>query len=984
MAQRTLIASALRRAKVKATEVSYMEAHGTGTPLGDPIEFRAFSSVLGADRQKDNPLWIGSAKTNIGHAEAAAGVAGMIKVALAMKHGVIPPHLHFTSINPNIDLAESHAQIPMRLETWTHKRKIAGVSSFGMLGTNSHVVMEAPDSAAAGGPANRYAPASQETVARVLTISAKTTSSLETLLTSYISELGRDESMIDWSGLCNTAARRRAHLAERVAVVAKSKLQAATRLTEFLKNGVAPGVARGRVRHGDRRKIAFLFSGQGSQYIGMGADLYEKSLVFRTYFDRVNEMIRSLLDIDLTKLLLNSSRDVFERGDTKVLQPLIYAVEIGLAEVWKALGIRPTVVIGHSLGEYAAAVTAGVLSVEDGARIVARRSQIMSDIHGNAGMLSTDLSRADADEICRLWPMIDLSAENGSRSHVLSGPTEKLTELEAELKSRGIRAKRLSVSHAFHSRQMDGVLAQFSAGIQSIQFAAPKIRFLSTVTGDRADQSIICNTKYWTDHIRKPVLFGPAIQRTKDEGIDTLIEIGPGEALITMGRLNRPGDGLVWLGSILSGKPDSERILQSIAELHVSGVQCNWEQVVGLGGGETAEVPGSLPLYPFTKKVFSNVWAGRAAGESDVLRSASSEVQNSASAPNQVPESSVNSLESGIRAIISDLLGLEDPAALDASNEFGQMGLDSVMAIKARDRISRLMSGSKELPQTLVFEYPTLERLLAHLAPGSGQQAERESTKEQIENRWVKVPRRRPEAKLRIYCMHYATGSTNMYRNWPDLIHPEVEVRPIQLPGRWERLREPLFSESGPLVDALFKAIAPELDQIPYALFGYSLGGVLSWELCRRVRKAGLPLPVHLFPAASMPPQMIFNTETHSAPEGTLLRAVDKILGGVPHQLVQEAAGNVTFPIIRNDFAVFDNYQYEPQEPFDFPITAFGGLQDVLVTPKFLEFWSTHTRGRYSERYFHGGHFFFLTEESKIISELNLILDDGLRKGATR
>ncbi|MEU7260676.1 hybrid non-ribosomal peptide synthetase/type I polyketide synthase [Streptomyces rimosus] len=598
-AQSEVIRRALASASVSPSEVNYVETHGTGTPLGDPIELRALAAALG-DRDDADPVLVGSVKTNIGHLEPAAGIAGLIKVVLSLQNDEIPPHLHLEEVNPEIGIDELPLRIPTGPTPWPRggTPRIAGVSGFGASGTNAHVIVaDAPDDVTEQGPVH-----GPERTAHVLTVSARTPAALDQLVTRYRDRLAA-AAEDELGDICFTAAVGRKHFVHRVAVIGSSGAELAARLAA-VDTSVA-GARRGRVLPGHRPKVAFVFTGQGAQYHGMGATLYATEPAFRAAIDRCEELLGTLLPRPLRAVLgYSTDADAALIDETEYTQPAMFAVEYALARLWRSWGIEPAFVLGHSLGELTAACVAGVMSLADGLRLAVRRGQLMHELT-ERGAMATVFAEPDRVRQALLpWSTeLSLAAVNGPQSVAVSGSESALQALLGELTKQGVRSKRLSVTRAFHSPLMEPMLDRFEQEAAQIRFARPTIPIVSNVTGSLLGKDEF-DAGYLARHVRMPVEFLAGMNTLFEQGCDTFLEIGPAPVLVGMAKRfapRRPKDAqrFAFLPSLRSGQDDWRVMLDSLAALHTAGAQVDW---AGLDAGR-ARRRTAIPTYPFEHNV---------------------------------------------------------------------------------------------------------------------------------------------------------------------------------------------------------------------------------------------------------------------------------------------------------------------------------------------------------------------------------------------
>ncbi|MFH9065060.1 SDR family NAD(P)-dependent oxidoreductase [Streptomyces coeruleorubidus] len=578
-AQEDMLRAALQDAGTEGRDVSYLEAHGTGTSLGDPVELQAVWRVLGSGRRPDEPLHIGAVKSNIGHCESAAGMAGIFKTVLAMRHGVIPANLHFAAPNPHVAWADMNVRVVDTATPWRAdgRPRVAGVSGFGFTGTNAHLVLaDAPETQDAPVPDNG-GPAVRPTC--LLPLSAPDTEGLERLSSAWRHRLvnAAEEEL---TPLALTAGRGRAQFAHRRCLIGASREELLAGLDEE-----TPRTTAGPPR------IAFLFAGQGSQFFGMGRELYETEPVFRETFDRCDRILAPSLGASLTDLVFyGSDRDAVH--ETRVTQPALVTLEVSLAALWESWGVEPAVVMGHSVGEIAAALHAGVMDLTTGLTLIADRARLMQGTDRGA-MLSVLAPESRVLE----WIAdheLDIAAVNGPEATVVSGAPVEIDALAARLTEERVRHRRLGVSHAFHSRLLDPVLDEFAALLKTMEFRSPRVPAVSNLTGEPVAPGTY-DADYWTRHARNPVLFHTGAQALAGLGVDLCLEIGPDRTLINLVRAAgaEPPGGLA--SSLRRGKADRASLLTAARTLYLRGQDLDWRRVQPPSGVSRADAP----LYPF-------------------------------------------------------------------------------------------------------------------------------------------------------------------------------------------------------------------------------------------------------------------------------------------------------------------------------------------------------------------------------------------------
>ncbi|WP_218081868.1 type I polyketide synthase [Anthocerotibacter panamensis] len=592
LSQQTVIRSALGYAGLRPEQVSYLEAHGTGTPLGDPIEVEALKQVYGQPRSAGRDCLLGSVKTNMGHLESAAGICALIKVVLSLHHQTIPPVVHFQTLNPNISLDGTPFRIATALQPWVTggERRFAGVSSFGFGGTNAHVVLEEA-------PVPTVSSASVKRPLHLFTLSARSEKALSTLAMRYLEHLINHPDL-EMTDLCHTANIGRTAFLHRLALVAETTQQVQEQLAGFIASGSAPGLQVGRVPD-TRPKLVFLFSGQGAQYVGMARELYTTQPTFRQTLDHCGELLTPYLKQPLLEVLFPAAGRSSPLDETAYAQPVLFALEYALAHLWRSWGVVPDAVLGHSLGEYVAACVAGVFSLEDGLRLVAERARLMQALPGG-GAMAVVLAPADQVQsaIAAYGPAVTIAALNGPTNTVLSGPQDLLEKILFTLEQAGAYTKSLPVSHAFHNQAVEPVVASLRPLAQSVQSLAPRIPLVSNLTGQLFEPGRGPDADYWCDHLQKPVRFADQIQTLADRGYEVFVEIGPANALAQMGKRCLPKGRGTWLTSLKKEEDNWQTLLSTLQTLYLLGLPLDWN------GLDRDYHPRrvALPTYPFERR----------------------------------------------------------------------------------------------------------------------------------------------------------------------------------------------------------------------------------------------------------------------------------------------------------------------------------------------------------------------------------------------
>lgn len=603
-AQQAVLREALANAGVAPAEIGYLETHGTGTRLGDPIEVSALKAVLMDGRLADGRCGLGSVKTNIGHAEAAAGMAGMIKVLLILRHGQIPPHLHLQKMSPLVAglLAKTPFFIPTAPEPWPLMgRRLAGVSSFGFGGTNAHVILEE----AIRGKDLR-AEEAPEYPLQVLALSAKSKPALQALVGRYVRFLeAHPETAV--ADLCFSANTSRSDFLYRLAVVEEATAPLAQKLAAFSSSMVDAGVYLGE-RAQQPPKVAFLFTGQGAQYVDMGRELYRTEPLFRDTMNDCARLLRERFDLPLLEVLYpaeSNGRSLLDR--TLYAQPALFVLEYALAKLWRSWGIEPTAVLGHSLGEYVAACVAGAIDLESALGLVAERAKLLESLPPNGTMFQVQgVPEAVAAIVAAVGGELAVAAINTPSSVVISGERQAVAEVVARCEHQKMTCRPLNVSHAFHSPLVEPILDAFEAVAATVNYTQPRVTLLSNLDG----QPIGCPTAaYWRQHLRGTIQFAAGMRTLYEQGYRVFVEIGPSSTLSSLGKRCLP-EGCTLLPSLRRGQSDWQQLLQSLAALYAQGLKIDWQR----GDPSAMRRRIVLPTYPFQRERhwFSSDLASRA------------------------------------------------------------------------------------------------------------------------------------------------------------------------------------------------------------------------------------------------------------------------------------------------------------------------------------------------------------------------------------
>ncbi len=695
--QAAVIADAIAAAGVHPDSIGYVETHGTGTTLGDPIEIEGLTKAFrrrGA--QQRNSCAIGSVKTNVGHLDAAAGVTGLIKATLTLQNQQLPPSLNFTRPNPAIDFANSPFFVNTQLRAWPQNGtpRRAGVSSFGVGGTNAHVVLEEAPAQPAASVAQPW---------QLLTISARSRSALQQASTRLLQHL-RQQPDANLADIAYTLQVGRKAFEQRRTLVVRDVADAIQTLED------ASGQRGTNDQARNERSVVFMFPGQGAQYVGMAQELYRDEPVFRTWVDRCAELLRPHLGQDIRTVIYAEPQNAEDKlqplNQTALTQPALFVVEYALAQLWQSWGVQPQALIGHSIGEYVAACLAGVFSLEDALAIVAARGRLIQSCPTGA-MLSVALPEAELLPLLR--DGLAIAAINGPQATVVAGEHATIDALYSELNAQGVQARRLHTSHAFHSALMDGILEPFIAHFANVKLNAPQIPFISNLSGTWITAQQAVSPQYWARHLRSAVRFADGLNTIFSDEQRVLIEVGPGLTLSTLARQHpRKGQLHVIVASLRHPREqqsDRAVLLNALGRVWASGVAVNWANTTR--GERRQRVP--LPTYPFERQRYW-VEAPRVQliAEAQAAPSVASPTltlhENRALDDTLVSPS--NEIEELIAQAWQEVLGT---SRLSIYDNFFELGGDSLMVSRVTNRLRDLFM--LDIPLSTLFEAPTIAEL---------------------------------------------------------------------------------------------------------------------------------------------------------------------------------------------------------------------------------------------------------------------------------
>ncbi|MEU7361804.1 MULTISPECIES: type I polyketide synthase [Streptomyces] len=707
-AQEHVMRRALAAAALEPGHIQFVEAHGTGTPLGDPIELGAISEVFRDSHTPTAPVVVSSHKANIGHMEPAAGVGGVLKTVAQLRDGSYFPQANFDTPSSRIPWTAYPVDVPTSNRPWQAGTRRALVNSFGFTGTIAAAVVEqAPPSAEPGprpGDGDRH----------VFTLSAKSAASLRHQLDRYQKLLDQRPDL-DVGDICYTANVGRAHFAHRVSGVVRDR--------EDLTALLADRLVRLSGEQGDAgdisRKVAFLFAGQGAQYAGMGAGLYRRYARFREQVDEIDALFEPYLGQSLKAIMLGDDGDPQEINRTRWAQPTLFMLEYALAQLWLSWGVRPSVMIGHSIGEVVAAAVAGLFSLPDAVRLVAARARLMDSVSAPGGMLAVRVAADEVAPLLEAHPDLAIAARNAPTQCVLSGARASLDALKDELVRRKVHVTELSVSHAFHSPLMEEITEAFAAELADIEFHEPQLSFVSNVTGEMARWRQVSRPEYWVRHITAPVDFLGGMRTVERRGNHAFIEIGPARTLTALAKRSaKAAEHQVWLPSLRKGAEDDEALLHAVAGLYEVGLSFGWRD---FHGPATDRRKVDLPTYAFDRRRYwlptdrhrhlaDSEPSPQAVPDVPAPRTASVTPQDLAGLTSEEREAALVVL---VREHLAITLGFAHATEVPATAAFSELGMDSLAAVELRDGLQSALSIT--LPVSAVFDHPTPRLLAAFL-----------------------------------------------------------------------------------------------------------------------------------------------------------------------------------------------------------------------------------------------------------------------------
>ncbi|MEU5191629.1 amino acid adenylation domain-containing protein [Streptomyces klenkii] len=945
--QRRVVRSAWEASGVTAESISYIETHGTATVLGDSVEVSALTQAVRADTDRAGFCALGSAKSNLGHLDAAAGVTGLIKAALAVKNGVIPATLHFR--RPNAELGKPNSPFYVNATTipWPEAGpgpRRAAVSAFGIGGTNAHLVVEEPPSPG---------PTRDSARSELLLLSARTPVALDTVSQGLAEHLSKEDPRLD--NVAFTLRHGRSALRHRRAVVRRTAEEAASALRPEEQHQALTGVAD----PGSSLRLVFMFPGVTTQHVGMGQYLYENHQVYRAALDQCADLFATSLGIDIRELVFPGDKDA-AAAEELLLRPsrnmaAIFATEYALACLFDSWGIRPDAVIGHSLGEYSAACVSGMLSLQDAAHLVALRGKLCDELPESA-MLAVAL---DGDSLtARLPDPLTVAARNGPRSHTVSGPLDAVEAFRSTLEADGIRARRLPIKAGLHSPLVEPFLDEFARSAATIAGHAPRVPVVSNVTGEWFPQSGITDPMYWVKHLRQTVLFEKGLATLLESGDDNtvLLEVGPGRTMATLARLHPQAATARRAMSPLPA-PTAERtervtLLETVGQLWCDGVDIDWEAF----DSDAPHARVQLPTYPFERQT----------------------VAAKKSAPPVTAERPRTTVTDGaevtttLTTVWADLLGVADPGQDD--NFFDQGG-HSLLAVEFSSRVRRELG--TPVGAHLLLEHPTFGELVSHLqqlaGQGEGQGAAQGEARSAI---LTELQRGKPD-RTPIFMVQPIGGTVFTYQAFAQNLGSDRSVYAFRAVGleEGEKPYESIPEMASRYVDELL-AVQPEG---PHIIGGHSSGGVVSYEMAHQLIERGIDTPLVVMI------DTVTSDDSHALKDvEDVEKMVDTLLGIAPESTSALRTAIAEDPLIRG-VVMQTNLALSRYYPKPCPVPAVyfrAEERDTFLDPHADTWWEHYCRGGIEMHTIPGNHFSVMDEPQ--IGQITKLLDDCLtqREGA--
>ncbi|MFT6960415.1 MAG: acyl transferase domain-containing protein/thioesterase domain-containing protein [Flammeovirgaceae bacterium] len=963
-AQEKLIEQALASAGLSIADIDFLEAHGTGTPLGDPIELQAITNIIKRNGSLKKSLKVGTVKTNFGHTEGSAGVAGVIKSILALQHQMIPQNLHFKTPNPHYNWADGLIEIPTENLAWESKEKprIAAINSFGVSGTNAHCIL----SEYVGNTQNSNGKNSniiqkhgasvrlcQENY--VFPFSAKSFPALKGFAKKYAGFIEKsDNQLID---ICSSAVFNKTHYGNRVAISAKDKTQLMAKLNAFA-NEESEDFLEVDAQNFEP-KIVFVFSGHGSHWIGMGKQLWEKSAVFKQAILECEKAFSEFVDWKLTDELFAEESDS-KFSEIEIIQPIICAIQIALAKLWESKNVKPDAIVGHSMGEVAAAHIAGNISLKEASQIICKRSKLMNLTKGKGTMAVVELSRGEAEnELVGYEDKVSIAVMNSPTSTVLSGEPKAIATILEKLEKRDVFNKQMKIDIASHCVLMEEAKDLLKADLDSkIQPKNGEIPFYSTVSAKLVNGNSL-DSDYWASNLRQPVQFSETIGKMLEDDCNTFIEISAHPVLCHALNQNFTHfDSQAFaIPSQLREKDELEIFWSAWGKLYQVGYEVDWSLLYKSDYQFIV-----LPTYPWQHKRFwieNKDFKVESESVEDGNPNLESEEEGGTLASviyNFEEEEQFESIQLLLRKELLKASGYTSDQVSDQA-DFIALGVDSMMAMRIRKVLERELEIS--FPTKVFWKHSNISALANYLFEQfkvansqNPTESENELTtaksnqNQQAENAdWFVIPKPNEQAEIRLFCFHGAGESAMMFHTWNNYLPNSVEMVNIQLPGRASRMDETPYDNLEKLITDLLPVFSEKQDK-PFLFFGHSMGGMLAFFLARKLRENGFSTPTHLFISAT---PSLKNYEIEQRLSELSESELVKLFPDLSKNNFEDLEFfQIVMNALKADLKMADSFNYEPEKPFDFPISVISAKKDEIVNLVQMQEWELETEADFT------------------------------------
>lgn len=949
-AQVKVIKSALRSAGVTPDQVNYVEAHGTGTALGDAIELYSINEAYQADQRRPAPLHIGSVKANLGHTEGGAGISGLLKILSAFKHGEIPPQINFKNPNPKFDWSKSALKVPLVPTKWPVEEPIASVSSFGITGTNAHVVLQKYKDK----NPSREIPTSNlltERTHHILCLSAKSPKSLRSIAGKYLRHLEND-TQIDLPSFCHTANVYRSHFQFRQALVFKDRQELLNQL-RALAEGTSNLLASGR-----SAKIGFCFTGQGGAAAGMGLGLLNSNAKFRDSIQLTDKRIKDLLNMDYRQLVADDERLLKVRHT----QSAVSSLQLALVEMLKDWGLSPTHVVGHSGGEFVAAATAGILAKDDALMLASKRALMIEKLTLNASMATSFGSLEAVSKIIEDKKLnIEVAATNAPQLVTIVGDRDEVAKAIDVLNELGIKTRALkgtSEGVGFHSRQVEPILNELQKLSEQVQHSAPQVQYFSSHLGRRLASSEKISGSYWSGLTRKPVFYDKALKAMIEDGVELFIEIGPHNTLIAMGPMNVPATHqgkVIWKNALSNSEDNWKSILGLLKSSYEKGFSIDWKAFDRDFARQVLEIPTyafeyvDLGLHPYGSNSGSRPQA-QALAEAEQRRT----------------DYSKKEIGDWLRGHLSSAFGI-DAAAITSQTRAFELGIDSVKSIEFILDVEGQFGARLEV--TELMANPTFDSICdlisAKLTDSSGTAGQQEVQ----QSAWISNYVQSTESRHQLFCFHHLGGGASLFQKWPQLLGKNFDVVPVQLPGREERFAEAPYNSFPELAQDL-AAFLPSVinSKKGFSFYGHSMGGGLAIAIAEILKKEHGLVCENIFISGIRGPTQ-WAKDTHWNELITEKNISDFI--EIPEKL--KKSGEFLKAIVervQSDLRVVRSMSeyFEPQVKIPFKLTALAGNEDPIAPAETVKAWEQNCKtGHFEFKSFPGGHMFINSNLDSVV-----------------